>query len=116
MATVLIVDDEVELAELIGMRLESAGWSVDYAATGAQALRYLVSHTPVAAVLDVVMPEMNGWALGAAIRANHATAQLPLIYMTARQAQDVAERAAMLHAPVLLKPFAVDALLALLPK
>lgn len=115
MAFVLIVDDEVELAQLLGMRLETLGWQVAYAYDGATALAHLATEIPDAIVLDVVMPGLNGWMVGEKIRALPALTDLPIIYMTARQAKDVSARAAALQAPVLLKPFRVEALIALLP-
>ena len=79
--TVIVVDDEREIAELIGLYLENDGYEVRKALTGAQALEYIESAEPALAVLDVMLPDIDGFALLKKIREKHG---FPVIMLTAR--------------------------------
>lgn len=117
MNSVLIVDDEEDLSAMLGLRLRSHGWQVEYANNGAAALQQIAVVRPDVVLLDVVMPAMDGWEVGRRLRADAGTAALPIIYMTARQSHDVAQHSAAVGAAaVFVKPFAADALLAALQR
>lgn len=79
--TIIVVDDEREIAELIGLYLENDGYEVQKALTGAQALEYIESAEPALAVLDVMLPDIDGFALLKKIREKHG---FPVIMLTAR--------------------------------
>lgn len=79
--TVIVVDDEREIADLIGLYLENDGYEVQKALTGAQALEYIESAEPALAVLDVMLPDIDGFALLKKIREKHG---FPVIMLTAR--------------------------------
>jgi two-component system, chemotaxis family, sensor kinase CheA len=82
---VLVVEDSVTSRLLLKHILEGAGCSVDTAADGLEALSRLRGARYDAVVSDVEMPNMDGLALTASIRANPATAELPVILVTSLQ-------------------------------
>ena len=82
MATsVLIVEDDRNIAELLQMYLEKEGYAVTIANDGGQGLEKFRAIKPDMVLLDVMMPVMDGWAVCNAIRAE---AQTPIIMLTAK--------------------------------
>jgi two-component system OmpR family response regulator len=77
---VLIVDDNQELLSLLTQLFEDAGYQVVGAGKGKQAVELARVETPQLAVLDVLLPDMMGYALAEALRKD--SPQLPLIFMT----------------------------------
>lgn len=104
---ILVVDDEDDIREVAQLSLEMmAGWEVLPAHSGAEGLRMAEEERPDAILLDVMMPGMDGPATFRALRSNPATAQIPVILLTARAAG--AERGTLLELGVdgvLTKPF-----------
>jgi DNA-binding response OmpR family regulator len=86
MASVLVVDDEGDIRELVRINLELDGHQVITASSGAEALASLKGHTPDVVVLDVMMPGMDGWEVLATIKADAspALASVPVLMLTAR--------------------------------
>ena len=83
-STILVVDDEPDLVELISYNLEQQGHSVLTASNGAQALQIAKSRNPDLIVLDVMMPELNGVEVAKRLRAQTETASVPIIMLTAK--------------------------------
>jgi CheY-like chemotaxis protein len=82
--TVLVVDDEREIRETLGEVLEDAGYAVVSAAHGVEALRLLGRIPPPSAILlDLFMPEMNGWRFAEQLRGQASLAHVPVIVVTA---------------------------------
>ena len=79
--TVLIVEDDRNIAELLQMYLEKEGYAVTIANDGGQGLEKFRAIKPDLVLLDVMMPVMDGWAVCNAIRAE---AQTPIIMLTAK--------------------------------
>lgn len=79
--TIIVVDDEREIAELIGLYLENDGYRVEKFLTGAEALEFIGHTEPALAVLDVMLPDTDGFALLRKIREKHS---FPVIMLTAR--------------------------------
>ena len=79
--SVLIVEDDRNIAELLQMYLEKEGYAVTVAADGGQGLAKFRSIKPDLVLLDVMMPVMDGWAVCRAIRAEDQT---PIIMLTAK--------------------------------
>ena len=111
-ARALVVDDAADLRLLVRTALQREGIDVDEAANGRDALDALAAGSlPDIVVLDIQMPELDGWDTLAAIRAGKDTASLPVIVCTVRSHPADIERAADLGADaVVTKPFAVDEL------
>lgn len=82
--TVLVVDDERDLAELVAFNLQKEGYIAVVAHDGRQALACIQKQTPDLAILDVMMPEIDGIKLTSRLRADKATADLPIIMLTAK--------------------------------
>ena len=86
MATsVLIVEDDRNIAELLQMYLEKEGYAVTVAADGGQGLTKFRALQPELVLLDVMMPVMDGWSVCRAIRAE---SQTPVIMLTAKGETD----------------------------
>jgi len=82
--TILVVDDEANIVELAQMYLEQEGFRVQAARDGAQALEQISKQTPALIVLDLMLPEMDGWEVCRRVRAGKTTGDLPIIMLTAR--------------------------------
>lgn len=82
--SVLVVDDDPMKRQLLRLILERAGFGVAEAADGAEALLSLDDNVPDLMTLDVMMPQMDGFAVCARVRENPKTAELPIIMVSAR--------------------------------
>ena len=83
--SVLIVEDDRNIAELLQMYLEKEGYAVTIAHDGGQGLEKFRAIKPDLVLLDVMMPVMDGWAVCRAIRAEYQT---PIIMLTAKSETD----------------------------
>ncbi len=81
---VLVVDDEEDLLDLVAYNLEAAGFRVDRAVSGAEALRAVERCRPDLVVLDVMLPDLQGFEVLHILRAREGTRTLPVILLTAR--------------------------------
>ncbi len=80
--TILIIEDDVELAHLLKHHLERGGrYAVEIARTGEEGLRALSQRHPSALILDVNLPEMNGFELCRRLRQESATRRLPILML-----------------------------------
>ncbi|MDR1041749.1 MAG: response regulator transcription factor [Deltaproteobacteria bacterium] len=84
MARILILDDDEELSGLLKSYLAEDGFDCEHAATPEQGLRELASGGFDALILDVMLPDMNGFEVLRHLRSEEATAALPVIMLTAR--------------------------------
>lgn len=82
--TILVVDDEPALRELIGQMLEIGGYAVQEARDGEEALDMIDETPPDAVILDVMMPEMDGITVCKTLRANQATVNLPIVMLSGK--------------------------------
>ncbi|MEH7454312.1 response regulator transcription factor [Gottfriedia acidiceleris] len=78
---ILIVDDEQEICQLVGMYLENSGYSWDEANNGESALSKISQSNYDLLILDIMMPIMDGWTLCKKIR---ETSNVPVIFLTAK--------------------------------
>ncbi len=83
-ARILAVDDEPDLLELVRLGLSQAGYVVETARTGTEALAALRRAPPDLVVLDVMLPDLSGTELCARIRADQRLATVPIIMLTAK--------------------------------
>lgn len=81
---ILAVDDEKHIVRLIQVNLERAGYEVMTANDGQQALDLVAQETPDLIVLDWMMPQLNGMETLKRLKANDATAEIPVIMLTAK--------------------------------
>jgi DNA-binding response OmpR family regulator len=102
---VLIADDEPPIRLLCRVNLEAEGMTVIEAVDGEEELAAIASDVPDVAVLDVMMPGLDGWEVARRLRTASETANLPLVFLTAVSADEVKSHLATLHAVYIAKPF-----------
>jgi DNA-binding response OmpR family regulator len=84
---VLVADDDPDILDLVRYRLERSGYAVATATDGSEAVRLAAELTPALAVLDVMMPSLDGLEATRRLRSDPSTAGIPVILLTAK-AQD----------------------------
>lgn len=103
---VLVADDDPDILDLVRYRLERSGYAVATATDGAEAVRLAGELDPALAVLDVMMPALNGFEVTRALRDDPQTARIPVILLTTKaQEEDVQEGFASGADDYLRKPF-----------
>lgn len=107
--TVLLVEDEINLAEIIKESLETRGFTVLHCSTAKQALDYYYAHRPGVVVLDVMLPDADGFAVASQIRTTDM--DTPVLFLTARSLpQDVVTGFESGGNDYLKKPFSMEEL------
>ncbi len=102
---ILYIEDEIDLQWLVKYILESVGgFDVLVCGSGAEGLRSMDSFAPDLVLLDVMMPEMDGFGVLRALRARPESAAVPVVFLTAR-AQEGDEYLALGADGVIAKPF-----------
>ena len=108
---VLAADDDEDLLGLVSFRLERAGYTVLLARDGAEALEIALRERPDLALLDVMMPKLDGFELTRRLREEEATSRMPIILLTARsQDADVQQGFDAGADDYIRKPFSPDEL------
>ncbi len=110
--SILVADDQQETQQLLRLILESHGFRVVEARDGQEALMQASSKELAAAILDINMPQMDGITACKRLRSNPATADLPIIILSANFSAKIAE--AVRHAGAtrhLSKPVVLDELM-----
>jgi two-component system phosphate regulon response regulator PhoB len=87
MKKILVIDDEPDLRELVRVNLDQAGYGVETASSGRDALQALRRSTPDLVVLDLMLPDISGTELCRKIRSDPALADIPVIMLTAKAAE-----------------------------
>ena len=82
--TVVIVEDDEDIADSIRYNLEREGFRVRVATTGEDALNLILDRPPSLVLLDLNLPRMSGFEICTRLRAESATARLPILMLTAR--------------------------------
>ncbi|HEY4701574.1 MAG TPA: response regulator transcription factor, partial [Streptosporangiaceae bacterium] len=109
--TVLVVDDEPNIRELVQVALTFHGCTVVTAASGQAALREAAASEPDLVVLDVVLPDLDGFEVCRRLRARGD--EVPIIFLTARDtSSDTVQGLALGGDDYVTKPFSVEALVA----
>jgi DNA-binding response OmpR family regulator len=110
MALILVVEDEAGLRDLIRLWLDRSGYECRTAGDGRTALRLFYDLHPALVLLDLALPEMDGWQVCARIR---EVSQVPIIMLTARGEEQAKVRGLQMGADdYLTKPFGFPELLA----
>jgi two-component system OmpR family response regulator len=108
---VLVVDDEPNIVDVVTMALRFQGFAVDSAATGADAIAAVTRFRPDLIVLDVMLPDMEGFDVAQRLGAQHN--RVPIIYLTARDATEDKIRGLTLGGDdYVTKPFSLEELVA----
>lgn len=82
--TILIVDDEKDIVELLAYNLEREGYQIAKAYDGQQALQYIKENKPALVILDLMLPVINGFEICRILRKKPETEGLPIIMLTAK--------------------------------
>lgn len=110
--TLLLVEDHRDLAETLSMTLESAGYVIDYAADGMQAIQLATTQVFDAIILDVMLPGIDGFTVCQRLR-NEFGLDTPVLMLTARdQIEDKLEGFEHGADDYLVKPFEMSELIA----
>jgi DNA-binding response OmpR family regulator len=110
--TILVADDEQDIRELVVYRLSRSGYSIIEARDGEEAFQLAAGEALDMAVLDVMMPRLNGFELTQRFRHTLATERLPILLMSASvQESDISRGFAAGADGYLTKPFTPDQLL-----
>jgi DNA-binding response OmpR family regulator len=110
LATVLIVDDQPSIVEMVRFHIEGAGMEAAAAGDAEEGWRSLVSTFPDAAVIDLKLPGADGWSLIERIRHDGRFSRMPVIVLSGMSDQANVEKATALGCDFLSKPFASSAL------
>jgi CheY-like chemotaxis protein len=86
--SVLLVDDEEAARETVKRSLDREGWDLHEVASGREALEFLESHTPSVILLDLMMPEMDGFEVVAEMQRNERWRSIPVVVITAKDLTD----------------------------
>jgi DNA-binding response OmpR family regulator len=114
---ILVCDDDELLVDLLTYRLSARGYEVSAARDGGEALERLAADKPDAVVLDAMMPVVEGFEVLRRIREQPATANLPVIMLSARkQERDIVGALELGASDFVVKPFIPEELIARLAR
>lgn len=118
MAKIIIIDDEREFVEMLGLRLRrSGGYEVIPAFDGEEGLKAAQEQKPDLIMLDVMMPKMDGYEMLKRLKENEATKKIPVIVLTASTASSTTDKFIALGVnDFVIKPFEAPALMAKIKK
>ncbi len=112
-ANIMIVDDELDIAEGLSRILTKAGYAVRVAHDGAEALTYASRFMPDLIVLDIMMPNLDGKSVKIALSRNPKTAEIPVIFLSAKGTpEDKVEGLELQADDYITKPFEISELVA----
>jgi len=114
---ILVVDDEPEIRQALGLRLTAAGYDVLAAGDGHMGTQLAITEQPDAIVLDIGLPAGDGHTVAERLRAHPRTVGIPVIYLTARTSPVDARKARESGAfGYLIKPYPPQVLLSMILK
>ncbi|MBD8732535.1 response regulator transcription factor [Pseudomonas sp. CFBP 13710] len=111
MPTILIVDDEYLIADILGYALEDEGYKAFTASNGKRALEIFDSESPALVITDFMMPGMNGLELAQKIRSHASLGSVPILLMSGAQG-GVGRATPELFNAVYDKPFDINKVVA----
>ncbi|MFH0020283.1 response regulator [Pseudomonas fluorescens] len=115
MTTILVVDDEYLIADILGFALEDEGFMTVTASNGKKALDVLERERPALVITDFMMPVMDGLEFAEAVRAQPSVKRLPIILMSGAQAHIGMQRSDLFDV-VVAKPFDIAEIVAQVKK
>lgn len=84
MTYILVVDDDVSTLRLVGLMLERQGYEIQVATSGKESLEKVGLYKPDLIILDVMMPDMDGYEVARQLRKNPETSPIPILFFTAK--------------------------------
>lgn len=113
MSKIVVAEDDRAIARLIKFKLERAGYEVEVAEDGGQAVETINKNHPDLVLLDVMMPVLDGYQVLRRIKDNPELESIPVIMLTARgQEKDIVKGIEMGSQDYIVKPFRPAELLA----
>ncbi|MFN2108501.1 MAG: response regulator transcription factor [Anaerolineae bacterium] len=113
MVKILVAEDERDIRELIAFTLRFAGFEVELASNGAEAVEKAPDAIPDLILMDVRMPRMTGYQACEALKENPVTRNIPVVFLSAKgQESEIQEGLEVGAMEYILKPFAPDELTA----
>src|SRR4030065_542814 len=85
---ILIIDDDIDTLKLVGLMLERQGYEITVASNGAVGLSKAAAERPQLILLDVMMPDLDGYEVTRRLRSDPTMAQIPIIMFTAKTMVD----------------------------
>jgi DNA-binding response OmpR family regulator len=85
---ILIIDDDIDTLKLVGLMLERQGYDIAVASNGTLGLTKASSEHPDLILLDVMMPDLDGYEVTRRLRSDHSLAHIPIIMFTAKTMVD----------------------------
>jgi DNA-binding response OmpR family regulator len=111
MPKILVAEDERDIRELIGFTLRYAGFEVELATNGAEAVEKAAAAQPDLIMLDVRMPRMTGYEACRQLKEDATTAEIPVVFLSAKgQEVEIEQGLASGALEYIVKPFAPDEL------
>jgi two-component system alkaline phosphatase synthesis response regulator PhoP len=111
MPKILVAEDERDIRELIGFTLRYAGFEVELAINGVEAVAKAAAAQPDLIVLDVRMPKMTGYEACRQLKEDPTTAEIPVVFLSAKgQEVEIEQGLASGALEYIVKPFAPDEL------
>ncbi len=103
---IMVVDDEPDIVKLIKISLEMANFEVIEAYSGVEALEKVKNIVPDLFLLDIMMPDMNGYQVCEKLKADNKTKSIPVVMLTAKGQRGDAEQGLKVGADdYIIKPF-----------
>ncbi len=112
--TILVIDDDPSVHDLMQRFLSKEGFHVVTASSGSEGLRFAKEHSPDVIILDVMMPNMNGWSVLSALKADSVLASIPVVVVSI--VDDKNQGYALGASDYLVKPINYDRLTTVLQK
>lgn len=110
--TILLVDDETDVLNLVRYNLSKAGYTVALASNGMDAIRFVLANRPDLVLLDIMMPGLDGWEVCRRLRGEKETRSIPILFLTAKGGQGDRIRGLETGADdYIAKPFSVKELI-----
>jgi len=114
---ILVVDDEVQLVEMIKIRLESNGYEVITAYNGEEGVEKAIAEQPGLILLDIMMPGMDGFETLRKLKKDAKTTYMAIVMLTAKaETQSIMQAENLGSADYIIKPFDTEELLDLVKK
>ena len=114
---ILIVDDEPELIEMVKIRLESKDYNIITAADGEAGLAKAKAEKPDLILLDILMPDIDGFEVLKRLKQDRETSSMPVIMLTVSAKRNLIARASKMGAvDYIVKPFEGEELLKIVEK
>ncbi len=109
MARIVVADDDPDILNIVAMSLEAMGHEVHRATNGLEAVALTKGKAPDLVVMDLMMPEMNGYEATQALKADALTASVPIVALTAKAMRGDEERGRQAGVDAYLtKPFRIS--------